>query len=123
MTVSNSGLVSFFMAGDTGYTSANMEITEPAGGGTAVVGYGHAVYAYRPPDYRYPPVVFTGWADASKSSGQHISLFSGDDVIELSGRAKKHHVRGDPDLEYLSGISDDDTYYGGYHGKQDRREA
>lgn len=123
MTVSNRELVDRFFDGDSGIKAANMEITEPAGGGTAVVGHCHAVYAYRPPDDRFPPVVFTGWRDASKSTGKHISLLVSDDVVEVKGRAKKHHVRGDPDLEYLSGISDDDTYYGGYHDRQERRRA
>lgn len=123
MTLSNRELVNRFLDGGGSGTACNMEITEPAGGGTAVVGYEHAVYAYRPPDDRYPPVVFTGWADASQSSAQHIALFTGGDVIAMCGRAKKHHVRDDPDVEYLSGISDDDTFYGGYHGRRDRREV
>jgi len=121
MTVSNYELVKRFFDGDSRAKSANMEITEPAGGGTAVVGYEHAVYAYRPPGERFSTLVFTGWRDASSSTASHISLLTGSDVVEVDGRAKKHHVRGDPDLEYLSGISDDDTFYGGYHSKRDRR--
>lgn len=121
MTYSNRELVNRFLDGADSGTAFNMEITEPTGGGTAIVGYEHAVYAYRPPDDRYKPVVFTGWSDASSSTNQHISLLTGGDVIEVGGRAKKNHVSGDPDIEYLSGISDGDRSYGGYHGSRNRR--
>jgi len=113
--VSNHGLVEAFYHGHSNGLANNMEIAEYPEGATAVIGYCHAVYAYRPPEGEYKPVVFTGWSDASPTTGKHISLLTNYDCIEAPGRAKKTDVYDVPTLEYLMEIKDDDTSYSKPH--------
>ena len=111
MTVSNSQLVNRFFGGVESGTASNMEIATLESGATALVGYGHAVYAYRPPEDRFKPVVFVGWKGASKSTNQHIELCLGGNVVEVDGRPGMTDVAGDPDLDVLKGISSNDRDY------------
>lgn len=120
MTVSNQELVDRFHNGEESGVAANMEIAQMPGGGVAVIGYGHAVYAYRPPDERFVPVVFTGWRDASKSSRRHVNLLGAQEHLAANGRAKKTDVHGDPDLEYLMQIKDEDKNYSKPHNRYER---
>lgn len=120
MTLRNIDVVDRFYDDGEPCSSANMELSERVGGGKAVIGYGHAAYAYRPPDDRYSPVVFVGWSDASRSTQSHIKMLVRDECTEAQGRAKKTDVDGDPSLEVLMQIDDDDTNYSRPHHKRDR---
>jgi hypothetical protein len=120
MIVSNEELVNRFYDGYENGKSNNMHIAEYPGGATVVVGFGHAIYAYRRDGADFKPVVFTGWADASRSSARHISLLTSGDCIEAPGRAKSSDVHDSPSLDYLMQIADGDEDYGGFHSKQDR---
>ena len=119
--IAQSDLVDRFYDGDETGVASNMELATTVGGGTAVIGYGHAVYAYRPPDGEFEPVVFTGWASASKSSNQHIQLLKRDECIEAQGRAKKSDVSGNPDLDYLMALGSSGKDYSTHHSRRDRR--
>ncbi len=123
MTMAQAELVGRFYDGSDGGVASSMEIAEMPGGGVAVIGYEHAVYAYRPPDGRFKPVVFEDWASASRSSAQHIAKLKRGDYIVAPGAAKKTDVYGDPDLEELMALSGNHKDYGGYHGAIDRRRA
>lgn len=111
-------LVDRFYDGHEHGVASNMEMATTTGGGVAVVGYRHAVYAYRPPDDRFGPVVFVGWKGASSSTNQHIELLRNDDVVELDGRPNKGDIVGDPDLRELSAIESNDKDYGGVHSRR-----
>jgi len=110
----------YFDGAETGVAS-NMEIAVTVGDGVVIQGYGHAVYAYRPPDGRFGPVCFTGWYGASKSTDQHLGMIEPECEDGLDGRPGMGDVRGDPDFEVLAGISSNDKEYGGYHKKRNRR--
>lgn len=117
--ISQEELVDRFYDGKFYGVASNMEISRPTGGGVCVVGYRHAVYAYRPPDDRFKPVVFIGWKGASKSTDLHIELLRKGDRIELDGRPNKGDIIGDPDLKELSTISSDDKDYSKPHRRRD----
>jgi hypothetical protein len=120
MTITNQDLVDRFHDGEESGVANNMEIAQMPGGGTAVIGYGHAVYAYRPPDDRFGPLVFTGWRDASKTSREHINMLGSREHIAVSGRAKKTDVYGDPDYEVLKEVKDEDKDYSTAHRRYER---
>jgi len=111
--LSNNELVEAFYSGYSSGVANNMSLDEMPGSGIVVIGYGHAIYAYRPPDDRYSPVVFTGWSTASSSSSQHINMLTRDECIELDGAAEETDISGDPDISELSKISGNDEDYGG----------
>jgi hypothetical protein len=117
--ISQSELADRFYDNCESGVASNMEIATFSGGGVAVVGYAHAVYAYRPPDDRFDPVVFVGWLGASKSTNQHIHLLKRDEAIEIDGRPNKGDIVGDPDLKELSAIDSNDRDYGGVHSRRD----
>lgn len=107
----NADVVERFFDGRTHGVAANMSIGKTDAGGTFLMGYGHAVYAYRPPDGRFDPVLFTGWRGASASTTQHIALCHDRTDIHIDGRPGTSDVSGDPDLDVLRGISSNDKDY------------
>lgn len=113
--ISNQELVSRFFNGEFKGTAANMSIGQTAAGGHFIMGYGHAVYAYRPPDDRFDPVVFTGWKGASSSTNQHISLMADETDLHADGRPGTTDVRGDPDKDLVMGIAGNDNDYSTNH--------
>ena len=109
--ITNELLVNRFFDGEYSGTASNMSIGETAAGGHFIMGYGHAIYAYSPPDERFDPVVFTGWKGASHSTNQHISLMSDKTGNCFGGRPSVSDVEGDPDIEVLRTISGNDNDY------------
>lgn len=61
MVVSQKRLGRAFRNGETNGKASNVEIRELENGGTVLVGYGHAVYAYRDPLGNV--TAYMGWAD------------------------------------------------------------
>lgn len=57
--VSQTQLAEQFRTGETSGAASNVAIQEASDGGTLLVGYGHAVYAYRSPEGRI--TAFEGW--------------------------------------------------------------
>lgn len=104
-------LVDAFFNGAESGTASNMSIGTTYAGGVYILGYGHAVYAYRPPDGRFDPVVFTGWKGASHSTDQHIGLMDDKAGMNLDGRPGVSDVEHDPDIEVLASISGNDKDY------------
>jgi len=119
--ISQAKLVERFYAGETNGVASNMSICTTDEDGVGIMGYGHAVYAYRPPDMRFNPVVFVGWYGASSSTNKHINLINRDEAIEATGRPGSTDIQGDPSLEYLTSITGDDKDYSTPHN--DRREG
>jgi len=109
--ITNELLVNRFFDGEYSGTATNMSIGETAAGGHFIMGYGHAIYAYRPPDERFGPVVFTGWKGASHSTNQHIGLMSDKTDNCFGGRPGVSDVEGDPDIEVLSSVAGNDKNY------------
>lgn len=109
--MTNEEIVSAFFSGADSGVAANMSIGTTADGGTFLMAYGHAVYAYRPPDGRFSPVLFTGWKGASHSTNQHLSLMVDKTKEHAPGRPGTSDVAGDPDKNVLYGISGDDKDY------------
>lgn len=109
--MTNEELVSAFFSGSDSGVASNMSVGTTADGGVFIQGYGHAVYAYRPPDRRFPPVVFTGWKGASHSTNQHISLMVDETDEHAPGRPGTTDVSGDPDKDVLYAISSNDNDY------------
>ena len=109
--MSNMELVQSFFSGAESGKAANMSIGETDAGGHFIMGYGHAIYAYRPPDGRFKPAVFVGWVGASTSTTQHIGLMKDEDAHALQGRPGTSDVQGDPDLDVLESISSNDKDY------------
>lgn len=118
--ISQSELVERFYNGETSGNASNMSIGTTYEDGVFVIGYGHAIYAYRPPDDRFGPVVFTGWKGASKSTNQHISLLEGKAEHTSDGRPGESDVAGDPDLDKLKAISGNDKDYSKPHNQRER---
>jgi len=93
--ISQSELGRRFESGATSGTASNVEIQEAPNGGTVLVGYGHAVYAYRSPGGHI--TVYRGWTNRNNTrrhSGsmstkcQYTALGLGsaaDDVVEGDG--------------------------------------
>jgi hypothetical protein len=107
----NQELVDRFFDGAVSGAASRMSIGTTYDGGVYILGYGHAVYAYRPPDGRFGPVVFDGWKGASKTTTQHISLIERHADHSANGRPGVTDVEQDPDLEVLLSISGDDKNY------------
>lgn len=109
--VSNQRLVNRFFDGAESGAASRISIGTTYSGGVYILGYGHAVYAYRPPDNRYDPVVFTGWKGASKSTTRHIGMIESVATHTADGRPGVTDVENDPDFEVLFGISGNDKDY------------
>jgi len=113
--ISQSELARRFFDGETSGNASNMTIGATYGDGVFVMGYGHAIYAYRPPDDRYEPVVFTGWYGASRSTTQHISLLEDEGGHHIDARPGETDITGDPDLDRLEAIPSNDKDYSKPH--------
>lgn len=59
-----------FRNGETG-TASNLKVKEDGDGGLKLVGYGHALYAYRYPDGH--TIYFSGWYDRSQTTKCHLT--------------------------------------------------
>lgn len=110
--IPNAELVSRFFDGEYEGVSNSMSIGETEAGGHFIMGYGHAVYAYRPPDDRFGPVVFSGWKGASHATTGHIGLMEDRADVTFDGRPSESDVAHDPDLDVLASISSNDKSYG-----------
>ena len=107
----NQELVDRFFDGAVSGASSRMSIGTTYYDGVYILGYGHAVYAYRPPDDRFGSVVFDGWKGASHTTDQHISLIEPHADHSANGRPDTTDVEQDPDLEVLLAISGGDKDY------------
>ena len=117
-----SELVNRFYNGAESGVASNMEIAQLNSGATVLKGYGHAVYAYRPPEGRFGVVCFAGWKGASDSTTRHIKMIAQEATHMFDGRPSVSDVTRDPELDVLKGISSNDKDYGGFHDRQDRRK-
>jgi hypothetical protein len=70
MSYSQTKLGRRFRNGKTG-SASNVKVEEDRDGGLKMVGYGHALYAYRYPDGY--TIFFEGWNGRSQSTNQHLS--------------------------------------------------
>lgn len=73
----NDELIKRFIRGETTGTASRMEIRE-MGDGTALVGYGWALYAYRSPSGEIQ--LYNGWDGYSSTTTKHLRYFKPDEA-------------------------------------------
>jgi len=88
MAYSQSELGARFRNGATTGTASNVEIRELENGGTVLVGYGHAVYAYRSPSGHITS--YLGWANSDNTRPHSGSASTVQQFGQLKIRSRKH---------------------------------
>jgi len=96
MAHSQSTLGRKFRDGDKTGTASNVKIHETDDGGTVLVGYGHAVYAYRSPSGHI--TAYMGWTNRSNTRRQSGSISTKQQYGQLGLRSDVYvdeHIEGE----------------------------